>query len=1445
MTHYQVILGRVPNQSSDFQTNPKSYLDTFGEESISLNYNIADIVDLSNKNSSYSKTIRFPNTRNNQQVFSDIWSLNMTTEYTIGGNVNIFDPNIKTRAWILKDNVIQFEGNLQLTNIVYDYIQDSIVYECVVYSDNDGLYKSIGEGYLSDLDLSRFDHKWNSTNILYSWNAPYGNGWYYPLIDYGTPLSTDRTFRVSDFRPGIYFKTIWDQIFSEAGYTYDSDFLNTDFFKHLIMPYSNKSIPGSITLGMTPQKSVLSIAQSTTQSYAYLRHNNASLNTQPSLLRWIYEYTATPMKGDTNIFNPNNLYNFTQSFYTNPANERFAQKLEITYTIRSQVRYAGIPFQSPDWIPQQWGGDTGDIYVFAVRSDGAQGTFGTQATIFNLFDIPFSSGSSSGWKRFTFNGNVGYSIRGNAQGGKESYDATTKEYEYTGKITTDLLIDPNALNFSENVMIWAGMRSEWFKVGEYSPGVQFGDLFDMTLKIVNMSFNVIYEDSIAVEDSLILINKILPNMKQKDFITNVIRMFNLYIDVDKTQPKRFLIEPRDEYYSKYQRTQDWSEKLDLSKEISSQIASNLQNRTQTLTYKEDKDYYNTEYKNITNTIFGEYKYDFDNEFSSGEKKIELIFSPTPVDRLRNSNQMYLPSIFGFNNGNLTNLGGFNPRVLYVQTLGLTAGDSYRFWTNGFNNGVPATMSVYPYASFSDDPLNPTYSLNFGTIQPFINGYNETINNLYYTYYQNTFLELNSAQSRIVEGYFNLTPTDISDFSFADLFYVTIDNVADYYRVNKIMDYDPSKYQSTKVQLIKALNYTNNLFDFADTCGVVVEKCLVGSELTTFLDSINSYYYTPTPFLTFASNAPTDPTYLTYDFSIDTYPIQWNNIVDFVNEGPGLTGLDATYYPGVTGCTLNFEVEMGEEATNVFVGSLNVLWDNSPANGGIGPDPYVVIYINYPCGATYGTWEENNNTYFWTLTGDYDQYTFLDWWLANIPGSYGTASGEILAEGAYLKIGWDWQTACTQSATCSGEGLQLYIAQSNVDYLPGGWTPDLFVEEPILGPTSGPVYDAGGLTYGLSQDICECSDDTLCFVYTSILPCPGGEAFLSTYISSALSEEVIETLWTAFDDCLCERPALSRSGYLNQSAGFRTPPPLSNTAYLGVLNTSSDNLVTANNNIVLGSNTNIFSSNNIVVGNDNGNVVGGFNFILGASNSTTDTSNRPSVLIGNNISNELGGSFVFGNNVTITQPVSATGSTTSTAVPTTNLFVIGSNLSLGGSQSLPPNTTFLGSENIIISENGGFNTPFIISEVSTPDGVDINTVDWTTDQNIIKTFTGYTKVAANSTKNVYLTSGAPPITTTNDFSVDSPVVAILKVRMLGSDLSCGLHSVTSLFQVSNSIPQFTFIGNAGLPNVTPIPFTDFTVLLDDSGTDITMTFTNNSLTLSCDFYWTLELQYRWT
>jgi hypothetical protein len=1410
MNHYQLIIGRREN-TFDTNSSQKSYLDTFQSESISLNYNIADINDLSNKNSSYSKTIKLPNTKNNQAVFSNIWSLDFNGVISPG---QYFNPNIKEKCYILKDNVIQFEGNLQLTNIEYDINLRNIVYSVVIYSENDGLFKSIGEKFLSDLDLNRFNHKWTGNNIYNSWTASYGIGYFYPMIDYGTPLSMNRDFRPIDFKPAMYIKTIWNQIFAEAGYSFESDFLNSDYFSHIVMPYSNKTIAGSIDLALGPKKEVIRISQNISKIWSYTAST-------PSTTTGIYYqqgqslYHAGYMIGDFSNFNPSNLYNFTQSYFQNTNTGRYAARLVLNIgQIRTKLDYTNNPPSTP-W--DQFGGPFGDFRIFVMRSRGST-SFGPTGSVFNVFGIQAPTPPNTRtWQALNFAGSRHYSLKNNPQGLNVTYSPSTKEWIYSGTITTDLAIDPNTIQEDEKIMIWFGFD------GIQTPRQTLGALISSTIKVNQMTFDIIYDDTIAVENGAITISKILPNMKQMDFVSNIIRMFNLYIEPKKNSDKVFIIEPRDDYFNKYKKVKDWSQKIDLTKSISADIPSNLQARLNTLTYKQDKDYYNQQYETITNTIFGEYKFEFQNEFSTSEKKIEVIFSPTPTNLLPQSNSMYIPTIVGNNNGNLTNLNGFNARILYVENIGLTQGDTWRFWKNGYLSGTSSTQNSYPFASFANDPLTPDKSLNFGRIIPLYDGYTDTQNNLYYTYYQNTFFELNNIDSRVVDAYFNLTPYDISDFRFSDIIYMSIDNMAGYYRVNKIIDYDPSKYQSTKVQLVKVLNYSLDLELPPGSCDVQIQYCLCGDNLQGYLDNISSFI-DPSgvdPFLVWKLS--NDDNY--YPFTLPEFgPILADTIADWFNTIPGAS---ASYTPGDSSCILNFEVEMGEEAANTFIGSINEYYDDNPGTA------YLAIYLDYPCGATFGTWVEDDNVYFLTVEEGFTQYTFLDWWLNNIDGAYGTASGEPLAEGAYLQLGWNWETSCltasnatqsfsisiildesqtesfieqvnnayisgdyiyvsflfnypdtpvpydsfytipnaTQSITdittwfnsnlpgasastidgittfeinweylcdicykeytfkinlandlfdpldsetlffntttapcisdCEGTGLNLKVCFSNVDYLPGGWTPELFCDGPLLEDGSGPVFEAGGLTYGESQDICVCVGDTLCFEYNTSFECPGGLVTLENYIGSNTSyEENIETLWSVSDGCICEdNPTnqIAQLEYQEQSTGFRAPLPFDNAALVGVINTSSDNLVTAPNNIVIGENNSVYASNNLILGTNNTNIIGGNNFIMGASISTNDTSNKPSILIGENIqSNNISGVFIFGDNITLERPLGVSGSTASIEQPE-NLFIIGNNLNLGGSQSLPSNTTFLGTENIILSNEGGFNPPFIISE----------------------------------------------------------------------------------------------------------------------------------------------------
>jgi hypothetical protein len=315
-----------------------------------------------------------------------------------------------------------------------------------------------------------------------------------------------------------------------------------------------------------------------------------------------------------------------------------------------------------------------------------------------------------------------------------------------------------------------------------------------------MISGVLNTTSIVVDTYLYYRDFLPKNIKQIDFILSIFKMFNLVIEPDKFASNNFIIESKDEYYTKYQVIKDWSLKLDSSKNITSQIVSNIQKRNNTFSYKEDKDLYNKIYTENTNNIYGVYEWVIDNDFIDGDSKLNIIFSPSPLTKLSGSDNMYLV-VIGGDSVNTSDFKGMGIRILYKDMKTLTGSDEFNF------SGTSYTK--YPYAAPFDEPLNPNLSINFGQVGSFYENFNDTINNLFYNYWQETMTNLSDKNNRIVTAYFYLNSVDISQFYFSDLIYFRVNNMEGYYRINKISNYDPSHSRSTKVELIKAQNYNIN------------------------------------------------------------------------------------------------------------------------------------------------------------------------------------------------------------------------------------------------------------------------------------------------------------------------------------------------------------------------------------------------------------------------------------------------------------------------------------------------------------------------------------------------------------------------------------------------------------------------------------------------------------
>lgn len=226
------------------------FLDLYDLDPPKLNFAIEDITDTTAR-STFSRTFRVPATSNNNTFFTNAYQINGVD----------FDVRIKRTSYIYIDGSLFSTGQLRLNKIYNSREGKRIDYECIFFGETKDLSTSIGEGYLNELDLSAYTHTLSYTAITKSWEAyPSGtttDGLFngdilYPLIDYGntytngvvneTMVQQDNTAGVPAFtklphpltedrwKPLVRAKLLFDTIFEEAGFTYDSELLNSDLF---------------------------------------------------------------------------------------------------------------------------------------------------------------------------------------------------------------------------------------------------------------------------------------------------------------------------------------------------------------------------------------------------------------------------------------------------------------------------------------------------------------------------------------------------------------------------------------------------------------------------------------------------------------------------------------------------------------------------------------------------------------------------------------------------------------------------------------------------------------------------------------------------------------------------------------------------------------------------------------------------------------------------------------------------------------------------------------------------------------------------------------------------------------------------------------------------------------------------------------------------------------
>jgi hypothetical protein len=283
------------------------------------------------------------------------------------------------------------------------------------------------------------------------------------------------------------------------------------------------------------------------------------------------------------------------------------------------------------------------------------------------------------------------------------------------------------------------------------------------------------------------VNDYVPKkIKQNEFVKAIFNMFNLYAEVDKSQPNQLNLIHRDDYYDAGKEV-DWTYKLAKDREQSLSFLPELTSKKVILTYKADKDSANTIYTNATNQIYGQAEVIFDNEYVKDVTTKAVLFSPTPI----------IDTVFG---AFVPMLSGAQPdtniRILYDSTaeVGLTTCQAFNIYDYG-TTGMTGVTS-YPYVGHFDDPLNPTWDLNYATCAYYYYMPSTlTQNNLYNRYWRRTMGQINTG--KMLTAFFNLKESDIQPLELNDK--IRIDN--SWWNINKVIDYNANGNQLTQVELI--------------------------------------------------------------------------------------------------------------------------------------------------------------------------------------------------------------------------------------------------------------------------------------------------------------------------------------------------------------------------------------------------------------------------------------------------------------------------------------------------------------------------------------------------------------------------------------------------------------------------------------------------------------------
>jgi len=735
------------------------YLDVKEGTSFPLTFQVGDIRDISQRKGNFSKTIVLVGSKNNNDLLNHYYDVNI--------QAGTFDINAVTTCSVIQDGIpVMEDASLQLTAIkkvqLTEQYEEHVEYEVLIKESKADFFTAINNKELTDIDFSDLNHTYDAFNVVNRFGNTVVDGFKYFL-----PGSGDAFYSTQEFKPAIFAKTYFDRIFQDAGFTYNWPDLVDDKFDKLVIPYNGDTDNFDYN-----DYTVKANAGPTTYTGTFFPGSAEFQNLQ-TIAGW------TETEDPQNIFNPaTGVYSTPFNISSNNA-QQYDYNVQIQYEIRL-VNSSGVTLYS---------GMNGISSPQFYQPQIALTQNGTVCYTTNLYTNPAPLNNSP---------TVTYAV----QTPTSIPNGTTTVLSQTA-VTTMALTAQNLPQLSQGRLaikvpkiftpITNAQAPLWRTGSASGPQCASGQI-KVQFVVTNIDISITPSNNIVAIGGTIDVNDYVPQkIKQNDFVKAIFNMYNLYADVDKNQPNQLNLIHRDAYYDAGNEV-DWTYKLAKDQEQSLSFLPELTSKKLILTYAPDTDSPNATYTTATNQIYGQAEVVFDNEYVKDVTTKPVLFGPTPI--IRTPFGAYVGMIAG--QAPKTNI-----RIMYDSTaeIGLSTCSPFHIYDYGTTGMTGVT--TYPYVGHFDNPLNPTWDLNFSVCSfYYYQPLSLTDNNLYNRYWRRTMGQINSG--KMLTAFFNLKDTDIQAMKLNDK--IRIDN--SWWNINKVIDYDANANKLTQVELISVDSEVN-------------------------------------------------------------------------------------------------------------------------------------------------------------------------------------------------------------------------------------------------------------------------------------------------------------------------------------------------------------------------------------------------------------------------------------------------------------------------------------------------------------------------------------------------------------------------------------------------------------------------------------------------------------